>query len=58
MITLLRWYMLKAKEIKYKLALWMFIDKVYVELTKHPDKIEQRMVDSVVRLIIGNKSVT
>ena len=31
MITLLRWYIMKTKEIKYRLALWQFIDQQAAE---------------------------
>ena len=43
MITLFRWYLLKAKRIKWELALWQFIDQKATELIKHPEEIEKKM---------------
>lgn len=56
MITLFRLYMIKAKEIKYKLAFWKIVDNVIAELAKHPDELEKKLTDSVIRLIVGNKA--
>ena len=56
MITLFRLYMIKVKEIKYKLAFWKIVDNTIAELAKHPDELEKRLTDSVVRLIVGNKA--
>ena len=58
MITLLRLYMIKAKEIKYRLAFWKIIDGIVKELAKHPEEIEKKLTDSVVRLIVGNNTET
>lgn len=55
MITLIRLYMIKAKEIKYKLAFWKIVDNTIAELAKHPEELEKKLIDSVVRLVIGNK---
>ncbi len=56
MITLFRLYMIKAKKIKYKLVFWKIIDNVFAELIKHPEEFEKRLTDSVVRLIVGDKT--
>lgn len=56
MITLFRLYMIKAKEIKYKLAFWKIVDNVITELAKHPEEFEKKLTDSVVRLIVGDKA--
>ena len=56
MITLFRLYMIKAKEIKYKLAFWKIVDKTIAELAKHPEELEKKLIDSVVRLIVGDKT--
>lgn len=56
MITLFRLYMIKAKEIKYKLAFWKIVDNVIAELAKHPEEFEKKLTDSVVRLIVGDKT--
>ncbi len=56
MITFIRWFMIKAKEIKYRLLFWKIVDQVFLELTKHPEVVEKKLTDSVVRLIVGDKS--
>ncbi len=56
MITLFRLYMIKAKEIKYKLAFWKIVDNTIAELAKHPEEFEKKLTDSVVRLIVGDKT--
>ena len=55
MITLIRLYMIKAKEIKYNLVFWETVDTIIAELAKHPEEIEKKLADSVVKLIISNK---
>ena len=55
MITLFRLYMIKAKEIKYKLAFWKIVDNVIAELAKHPEEFEKKLTDSVVRLVVGDR---
>ena len=56
MITLFRLYMIKAKEIKYKLAFWKIVDNTIAEIAKHPEEFEKKLTDSVVRLIVGDKT--
>ena len=56
MITLFRWFMIKSKEIKYRLVLWKIFDQVFIELAEHPEEIEKKLTDSVVRLIVGNNT--
>ncbi len=56
MITLFRLYMIKAKEIKYKLAFLKIVDQIAIQLAKHPDELEKKLTDSVVRLIVGDKT--
>lgn len=56
MITLFRLYMIKAKEIKYKLEFWKIVDNVIAELAKHPEEFEKKLTDSVVRLVVGDKT--
>ena len=51
MITLIRWYMLKAKEIKMKLAFWTLVDQLVVEIAKNGDGVEKKLMDSLVKLI-------
>lgn len=56
MITFIRWFMIKAKEIKYRLVFWKIVDQVFLDLAKHPEEVEKKLTDSVVRLIVGDKS--
>lgn len=56
MITLFRLYMIKTKEIKYKLTFWKIVDNVIAELAKHPEEFEKKLTDSVVRLVVGDKT--
>ncbi len=56
MITLFRWFMIKSKEIKYRLVFWNIADQVFTELAKHPEEIEKKLTDSVVKLIIGRNT--
>ena len=59
MITLFRWYLLKAKRIKWELALWQFIDQQAIELIKHPEEIEKKILPYLAELIHesnGNKT--
>ena len=51
MITLFRWYLLKAKKIKWELALWQFIDKQATELLKNPEEIEKKFVSALAEII-------
>lgn len=47
MITLIRWILLKQKEIKWKLAFYQFLDK---EL-KNPKQLEEMVVRELAGLI-------
>ena len=51
MITLFRWYLLKAKRIKWELALWQFIDQQATELIKHPEEIEKKILPYLAQVI-------
>lgn len=51
MITLIRWYMMKAKQIKMKLAFWTLVDQLVTEIAKNGDGIEKKFMDSLVKLI-------
>lgn len=51
MITLIRWYMMKAKEIKMKLGFWTIVDQLVTEIAKNGDGLEKKLVDSLVKLI-------
>ena len=51
MITLIRWYLLKAKEIKLKLAFWSFIDQIINEIVKNGDGVEKKLISEITKLI-------
>lgn len=51
MITLIRWYLLKAKEIKLKLAFWSFIDQIVNEIVKNGDGVEKKFISEITKLI-------
>lgn len=51
MITLLRWYLYKAKEIKWKCALWQYVDKQLTTLVKNPEEIEKKILPFLVQII-------
>ena len=37
------------------MAFWKIVDNTIAELAKHPEELEKKLTDSVVRLVIGNK---
>ena len=51
MITLIRWFILQQKKIKWELALWQFIDKQATELLKNPEEIEKKFVSALAEII-------
>ena len=51
MITLIRWYMLKAKQIKIKLALWTFAEQLLTEVAKNSDGLENKLMDALIKVI-------
>lgn len=51
MITLIRWCLLKAKEIKLKLAFWSFIDQIINEIVKNGDGVEKKLIAEISKLI-------
>ena len=51
MITLIRWFILQQKKIKWELALWQFIDKQAKELLKNPEEIEKKFVSALAKII-------
>ena len=42
---------MKTKEIKWRLALWQFIDKQASELLKNPEEIEKKFVSALAEII-------
>lgn len=51
MITLIRWFIIQQKKIKWELALWQFIDKQATELLKNPEEIEKKFVSALAEII-------
>lgn len=51
MITLLRWYLYKTKEVKWKLGFWQFADKRLTELIKNPEELEKKFMDLLAKVI-------
>ena len=51
MITLVRWYIMKTKEIKWKLAFWQFIDKQATELMKNTEQLEKKIMPYLAEVI-------
>lgn len=51
MITLFRWYIMKTKEIKWKLAFWQFVDKQATELMKNPEQLEKKIMPYLAEVI-------
>mgnify|MGYP003302526865 CR=1 FL=1 len=51
MITLFRWYLYKAKSIKWKCALWMELDKQFTTLMKNPEDIEKKIMPYLAEII-------
>ena len=51
MITLIRWYIMKTKEIKYKLAFWQFVDKVVKEIQKDPEWLAKNVMPELAKII-------
>lgn len=57
MITLIRWYMLKAKQIKMKLAFWTLVDQLVKEIAENGDGIESKLMEALAKMIHeGNKN--
>lgn len=51
MITLVRWYIMKTKEIKWKLAFWQFVDKSAKELQKDPELLAKKIMPELAKII-------
>lgn len=51
MVTLIRWYKMKAKQIKIKLAFWTIIDQLVTEIAKNGDGIEKQLIDALAKVI-------
>lgn len=51
MITLLRFVRLCQLRVKYKLALYQFIDKQAKELLNNPGEIEKKIISALTEII-------
>ena len=51
MITLFRAIRLWQLRIKWRLAIWQFIDKQAKELLKNPEEIEKKFVSALAEII-------
>ena len=51
MITLIRWWILQTKKIKWELALWQFLDKELTTLMKNPKEIEKKLMPYLAEII-------
>lgn len=51
MITLIRWYIYKSREIKWKCALWVELDKQLTTLAKNPEEIEKKILPYLAELV-------
>lgn len=51
MITLFRWYIMKTKEIKWKLAFWQFIEESVKELQKDPELLAKKIMPYLAEVI-------
>lgn len=51
MITLIRWVRLTQLRTKWKLALYLYIDKQAKELLKHPEEIEKAITKCMAEII-------
>lgn len=51
MITLIRWWIYKTKEIKWKCALWQYADKQLMTLAKNPEMIEKKIMPYLAETI-------
>lgn len=54
MITLFRWFLYKAKEVKWKLVFWQFADKQLMELIKNQEELEKKFIAEIAKLIHEN----
>lgn len=45
MLTFVRWILLKQKEVKWKLAIWRFADQQLMNILKHPEETEKKLIN-------------
>lgn len=51
MITLIRYIRLIQLRVKWKLALYQYLDKQMMEFVKHPEEIEKKIIPYLAELI-------
>ncbi len=51
MITLIRWYMMKAKEVKIKLTLYRMIEKGVAYIGGNPDELKKLFVHELAGIL-------
>lgn len=54
MITLFRLIRLWQLKTKWRLALWQYLDQQTMELLRHPEELEQRIVSGIARMMQEN----
>jgi len=58
MITLFRKIRLWQLRTKWQLAIWQFVDKQLMELIKHPEKIEKKIMPYLAEIISNSNNKT
>lgn len=51
MITLVRWYLMKAKEIKLKLAFYSLLEQEIEELANNKDEIKKEFIHELAAIV-------
>ena len=51
MITLIRWFQLKKKEIYIKLAFYSFIEQYVNEIVNNKEDIEKKLIHEIAEII-------
>lgn len=57
MITLFRWYLYKAKLIKWKLAIMQEFDRHAMKIIKEPEEIEKKILPYLAQIIHDSNSI-
>ncbi len=58
MITLFRKIRLWQLRTKWQLAMWQFIDKQFMEIIKHPEEIEKKIMPYLAEIICKSNNKT
>lgn len=54
MITFIRWYLMKAKEIKLKLAFYQFLEQGVKEVTENQEELKKQIIHEFAEIIHQN----